>query len=152
MDPHRGAGPYVNEKFVSLLGIGATLANLRCLAVTITQVVQLGAPHPTAGDHFDGFDGGGMHRELTFHTHTEGNLADIEGGTQAITLAGDNNTLERLGTGAVTFHHAYIYPHGVTGAEIRDIVAQTRSINYIKSLHYSFTFRLCTQARGAVIG
>src|SRR5580692_1833935 len=93
------------------------------LAAQIPQVVELGTADPATGHGLDLIDRGAVHREGALDAHAVAHLADGERLPQAAALAPDHNTLEHLDPGAVAFLDPHVHLNGVTGAELRDVVA-----------------------------
>ena len=55
-----------------------------------------------------------MKREGTFNAYAKGNLADGESLRDPVTLAGDDDALEDLDTGTVTFNNLHVNLYVVT--------------------------------------
>src|SRR3954454_3425727 len=107
----------------------ALLLDLGGLAAQLTEVVQLGATHVTAGHDLDLLDDRGVHREGALHADGEADLADGEGLADARALAADDDALELLHTGAVALDDAHVDVDGVTRAEGRDVGAQGGAVD-----------------------
>src|SRR5690606_28739564 len=77
----RGAGVGGGLTLIGLDALGAGIGRFedtRRLAATIAQVIELGAPHLAALEHFDAIDHRRVDREHAFHAFAIGNLADRE--------------------------------------------------------------------------
>jgi hypothetical protein len=72
------------------------LLDLGLLAPQLTQVVQLGAPHVTAGHDLDPVDRGAVDRVGPLDTDAEADLPDLEGLPQAATLASSSSSVFML--------------------------------------------------------
>gem|GEM_PF-5741590 len=130
---------------------GTVFLDLRGLAVTLAQVVELGATHVALGDDLDVVDRGGVNREGTLNAHAEGNLADGERGGHTVTATSDHDTLEDLDTRAVTFDDLDVHLEGVAGSERGDVIAQRSRINGVQLLHF-FSLTPLPQVGSAWLG
>src|SRR6185437_8835824 len=90
---------------------------------TPSEPGRLGTEDPATGHGLDLLDRGAVHREGALDAHAVAHLADGERLPQAAALAADHNTLEHLDPGAVAFLDPDVHLDGVTGAELRDVVA-----------------------------
>ena len=97
--------------------------DLGCLALTITQIIQLGAANLTVTDHFYVINTGGIDRERAFNTNPVGHPANSEGLADATVTLGDNSAFESLQTFAVSFHNLYPNADSVADVEGRKIAA-----------------------------
>ena len=102
-----------------LLGAGVgQFEDTRRLTATIAQVVELGATHLAALQHFDAVDVGRQHGEHAFHAFAVGNLADGEALVEPGAGAGDDDAF--IGLEAFLLAFANLHPHldGIAMGEI----------------------------------
>ena len=128
----------------SIRAVLALLADLRCLAAAVAEVVELGAANLTARHELDLVDDRRVHRELTLHTHLEADLADDEGLANASTLTAEDNALEDLDTRTVTFNDVHVHLDGVTCAEVRDVGLEGGLVEFVDEVH---DVALCSRHR-----
>ena len=117
------------------LGV-ALFANLGFLATQRAEVVELCPAHVTARNNLDVVDDRGVQRERTLHAHLEADFAHNEGFGDAVTRAGNHNTLEDLDTRTGTFDNVHVNFDGISGAEVGNIATQAGCVNKIERLHY----------------
>ena len=97
--------------------------NLGRLALTITQIVQLGAANFTVADQFNVIHTGRVDRESTFNTNAIGYTANSESFTDAAVAFGNNSAFESLQTFTVAFNNLHPDSDGVTDVDLRQIAA-----------------------------
>ena len=97
--------------------------DLGSLALTITQIVQLGTANLTAADHFDMVHTGRIDRESTFNANAVGHPANRKCFTDTAVALRDNSAFESLQTFTVAFNNLDPYAYGVTDIELRQIAA-----------------------------
>ena len=97
--------------------------DLGCLALTITQIVQLGTANLTVTDHFNVINTGGIDRERAFDADPVGHPANRKGLADATVTLGDNSTFESLQPFAVAFYNLHPDADRVADVEGRKIVA-----------------------------
>src|SRR5262249_25284168 len=96
------------------------------LAGQIAQVVQLRAPDAATALDRDVADGRAVCLEDTLHALSVRDLPDGERGVQSAVADRNHDTLVRLDTLAVAFHHLHLHDHRVTGLEIRHLAGHAR--------------------------
>ena len=96
----------------------AALADTGTLADAVAQVVELRAPHVTAGGDLDLLDLRRVHRERALHADAEGLLADREGLARAVALALDDHALEDLRTTTRALDDLEVDADAVAGLEL----------------------------------
>ena len=72
-----------------------------------------------------------MQRERSFHSDTAGNLPDGKGFGNAAALLGNNQAFESLNTGLVAFFDFDVNPHCASRTEIRNVLAELISGDFI---------------------
>ena len=68
-------------------------------------------------------------------TNSGGDFPNREGLADAATLAGDHNTFERLGPFPATLENANVHAHGISGTEVRNVIAQLGALDLIERIH-----------------
>lgn len=111
----------------------AALLDAGSLAAQVAHVVQLRATYVTLADDLNLLQVRGVYREGTLNTDTEGNLADRERLTDAVTLTTNDEASEDLGTGNRTLDNLDVYVEGIARTEVRDIVAQLACVYKINN-------------------
>src|SRR5262249_406073 len=99
------------------------LDDTRRLAAQAAQVIELGAAHLTATDHFDRVDHRRQNREHALHPFAVGNLAHRKALVDSRAGAADTDPFISLHAGTVAFHHLDVDDHGVAGREIGNLLA-----------------------------
>src|SRR3954454_20394919 len=144
--PGRGrAGVSARDDVALLLDLGG-------LAAQLAEVVELGPTDVTAGQHLDLLDDRGVHREGALHAHAEADLADGEGLADAAALTADDDALEDLDAGAVALDHPHVHLHGVTRAELGDVVAQRVGVERVQGVHLGSPHVLATYKAATSFG
>src|SRR5699024_5814559 len=90
--------------------------------------------HTTTGD-LDLVDGGRVQREGALDAHAEGGLAHGERLPDSTAGACQHHTLEYLDTGAAALDDLHVHLHGVTGAELGDVVAKRFRVDAVQDVH-----------------
>ena len=109
--------------------------NLGCLATQIAQVVQLRAANITSTGNLDLLDDRSVQWKRALNANTIGDLANSKGLTDARSGSGDDDSLEHLNTGLVSFNDLDINLEIVTGSEFRDVIAERTLIDHVEGLH-----------------
>ena len=116
-----GRGIVQQTRLDALLGPGvAALADAGALADPAAQVVELCAPHVTAGRDLDPLDLRRVHGERALHADAEGLLADREGLAHALALALDDHALEHLGPAARALDDLEVDADAIARLELGD--------------------------------
>src|SRR5665647_697511 len=123
----------------------ALFLDLGSLAAQVTQVVKLGTAHVAAGHDLDLLDDRAVQREGTLDANTEADLANRVGLADATTVTTDDHTLEDLDARARAFNDLDVNLDVVTGAECRDVIAQTDLVDVVEFVHVRFAFSSAPQ-------
>src|SRR5437660_11731543 len=105
----------------SAAGLLATLLDARGLAAQVPQVVELGPPHPAAGDRLDLLDRRAVHREGPLDADAIADLPDGEGPAGTAALAPDHHALENLDPRAIALSDPDMDLERVPRPETRDV-------------------------------
>lgn len=92
-----------------------------CLALAVTEIVQLGTTHRTAFFHFDLGDTGRMDGKYPLHTLTEADATDSEVSIDAGTLATDHDACILLNSFLVTLDDARVDADGIPDLKRCDV-------------------------------
>ena len=111
------------QQFFSHKSDAFDFLNLGCLALTIAQIVQLGAANLTVTDQLNMVHTGRIDRESTFNTNAIGHTANRKCFTDAAIALGDNSAFESLQTFTVAFNNLHPYTYGITDVDLGQIAA-----------------------------
>src|SRR3954469_25449115 len=111
------------------------LLDLGLLAPELAQVVELGAPHVTAGHDLDPVDRRAVDRVGPLDTDAEADLPDLEGLPEAGALAADHDALEDLDTGTVSLDDPGVHLDGVAGPEGGKVGALRLGVEIVQRVH-----------------
>src|SRR4029077_18368381 len=104
------------------------------LAGQIAQVVELGAAHVAAALDGDLADGRAVGLEHALDALAVRDLAHRERGVESAVAARDHDTLVRLHTLTVAFHHLDLHHHGVAGLEVRNLAGHALLLDFLDYL------------------
>src|SRR5262249_42709752 len=116
-------------------GLGALLFDARRLPGEVAEVVELGPPDLTVGDHLDAVDLRRVQREDPLHADPVGDLAHGEGGSRPSLAEADHVAFEDLDALFFALFDPDVDPKPVTGAEARDILADLCLFNLVDDIH-----------------
>src|SRR5581483_2408531 len=105
------------------------------LTHAVAQVVELGAPHITEGHRLDPGDDRRVHGEGALDSDPEADLADSERLAHTGTLTADDRALEHLDALPIALDDADMDLEGVSGSEVRDVVAEAAAVYEIGGVH-----------------
>src|SRR6185436_185394 len=91
-------------------------------AAGTTQIIELRATHDALAVHLDGNDIRRIEREDALDALAERNLADSEGGTEALVRAGNAHAFIILDAGAIALDDLHADFQRVTGTEFRNLL------------------------------
>src|SRR5208337_525615 len=111
------------------------LAQSRCLAPQLAQIVELRAAHPAGTNHFDPIDNGRVQGENAFHSLAEGGLANREGGVIPGSPLADDCAFEDLNSFLVTFFDFDVHTHGISGLERGQVFFHLQLFNLFERVH-----------------
>jgi hypothetical protein len=115
---------FPDKNFATRLLIDAQFFDFCFLAAKLAQVVELGTTNVATSYKFNLLHDWSVDWELTFNANTEGNFTYGVSLTNATAVTANNNALENLDAGAVTFNNSNVYFDSIACAEIRQVRAQ----------------------------
>src|SRR5207342_3155333 len=113
----------------------AALADLRGLAATVTQVIELGSPDRASADDLDLLNDWGVKGEGALNADAVADLANGERLADATAGSTDHHPLEDLHAGLVALNDSDVNLQGVAGTELGNVVSQRGRVDKVKGLH-----------------
>ena len=118
----------------------ATLANSRCLASTITQVIEPGATHPAPGYELNLFDSWVVQGESLFNADTMGNFAHGVRCVHCASFAFNNNTLKNLDTLLAPLDDTDMDLNCIARAKLGMILAHLFLVDFVNNCTHGLLF------------
>lgn len=103
------------EALLSALHLDSALTD------TVAKVVKLSAADLTAGNDLDFGDARAVERVDTLYSRAVGDLTNGEGGIDATSTHGEDDSLEHLDTLLTAFNNAIMDLHGITDSEVNAV-------------------------------
>ena len=108
-----------------------TLLNLRALADSVAQIVELRTANLTASDDFDLLHVGRMERERLLNAAAVSNAANLESLGDTAAVATDHRALKDLSTDSLPLFDPVVNTYGVTDLKLRDLLLHLLINKYV---------------------